>query len=77
MGVLRVFHKYFKGASRLFHECLQKDLKVSVLCFKGVLGCFLSKKGDFSVQKSCQLLMQTQKHPKDSLATPVTYSRIT
>ena len=38
MGVLRVFHKYFEGASRAFQECFKEDSNESVLCFKGVLG---------------------------------------
>ena len=44
MGVLSVFHKSFEGAIMSFHECLLKDLNISVLCFKGVLGCFCKKK---------------------------------
>ena len=56
MGVLRVFHKYFEGASMSFHECSQKDSNVSALCFKAVFRMFfLSKKAYFSVQKSRQL----------------------
>ena len=49
MGVLKVYHKFFKGASRSINECFQKDSNVSALCFKGVLGCFYQKKG-FLVQ---------------------------
>ena len=44
MGVLRIFHKYFEGASRFFEKCFQKDSNISALCFKCVLGCFCQKK---------------------------------
>ena len=47
LGVLRISHKYFEGASRSFNECLQKDLFVSSLCFNGVLGCFYQKRFTF------------------------------
>ena len=72
MGVLRVFHKYFEGASRSFHECLQKDLNVSSLCFNNVLECFIKKKVYFCVQKSWQLPMQTQLD-RNTLRTPLAH----
>ena len=60
MGVLMVYHYFFKGASRSINECFQKDSNVSALCFKGVLGCFYPKKVSFCVERSWQLPIQTQ-----------------
>ena len=34
MVIIRVFHKYFEGASMLFHECLQRDSVVRQGCFR-------------------------------------------
>ena len=79
MGVLRVFHEYFEGASRSFHECFQKDSNISVLCFKGVLRCFYKKKGlllCIEVMAATHEISIGQKYPKNTLGTPVTYSRI-
>ena len=79
MVVLRVFYKYFEGASRSFHECFQKESNVSVLCFKGVLGCFFIKKGFrlcTEVMTATHANSIQQKHPKNTLGTPVKYSRI-
>ena len=72
MGVLKVYHKFFKGASRSINECFQKDSNVSALCFKGVLGCFYQKKVSFCVQKSWQLPMQTQLD-RNTLRTPLAH----
>ena len=80
MGVLSVFHKSFEGAIMSFHECLQKDLNISVLCFKGVLGCFCKKK-ELILCKEARAAINAnsigQKHPKTTLGTPIIYSRIT
>ena len=76
----RVFHKLPKGASMSLEECSQKDSNVFVLCFKGVLGCFLSKEGLFlcTEVKACTDAKSIgQKHPKNTLDTPIIYSRIT
>ena len=72
MGVLRVFHEYFEGASRSFHDCFQKDSNISVLCFT----MFLSKRIYFCVMAATHEISIEQKHPKNTLGTPVTYSRI-
>ena len=67
MGVLRIFHKYFEGASR----CFQKDSNISALCFKCVLGCFCQKSFTFCVHMSFQLPMQTQSD-RNTLSTRLT-----
>ena len=73
-GVLRVFHKYFEGASRSFHECFQKDSNLSafwdVFIKKGTLLCI-------EVMASTHENSSGQKHHKSTLDTPFTYTRIT
>ena len=43
-----------------FYECFKTDLNVSVLCFRGGLGCFCQKKAYFCVLKSRRLPILTQ-----------------
>ena len=79
MSVSVVFHKNLECASRLFHERFQKDPNVSSLCFKGVLGYFCQQ----GFLLGTEVMVATHpnsiglKHPKNTLGTPVTYSRIT
>ena len=72
MGLLMVYHKFFKGASRSINECFQNYSNVTGLCFKGVLGSFYQKKVSFCVQKSWQLPRQTQLD-RSTLRTPLAH----
>ena len=63
-----------------FYECFQTDLDVSVLCFRGGLGCFCQKKGLLlcaEVKAATNTDSNGQKHPKTTRGAPITYSRIT